>query len=82
MVSAFQSTIAVAAFSALVSFLPLTTSYAAATKDKILSEKKLTAGIHGGKPWGYRTPDGPTCSRFCSGAMYSILPISLTSGAE
>lgn len=32
--------------------------HAATTKDRIFSEKKLTAGIHNGKPWGYRTPDG------------------------
>lgn len=58
MVNAFRSTIAVAALGALASFSPLMIAHAATTKDRILSEKKLTAGIHGGKPWGYRTPDG------------------------
>ena len=58
MVKAFQSVVAVGVLSALASLSPFTTVRAATTTDKILSEKKLTAGIHGGKPWAYRTPDG------------------------
>lgn len=36
----------------------LSVAVAAGTKDKVLSEKTLTVGIHNGKPWGYRLPDG------------------------
>lgn len=57
MVKTFRS-IAFAAINVLAILAVQTTAHATTTKEKILSEKKLTAGIHNGKPWGYRTPDG------------------------
>ncbi|WP_315806784.1 MULTISPECIES: transporter substrate-binding domain-containing protein [unclassified Bradyrhizobium] len=54
---AFQSVVVVGAL-ALASLSSVTTARGATTKDRILREKKLTAGVHDGKPWGYRTADG------------------------
>ncbi|KQR77058.1 hypothetical protein ASG35_12370 [Burkholderia sp. Leaf177] len=58
MVMGLRSSFAAATFiaAALGSFL--TPVHAATTKDKILAEKKLTVGIHNGKPWAYRLPNG------------------------
>ncbi|MBB6308593.1 ectoine/hydroxyectoine ABC transporter substrate-binding protein EhuB [Xanthobacter tagetidis] len=54
----FQSAFTAIAVSALAGLYALPPAQAADTKDRILSEKKLVAGIHNGKPWGYNTPDG------------------------
>lgn len=58
MVKIFRSIFAMGTLAALASLSLVTAAHATSTKDKVLSEKKLTAGIHNGKPWGYRTPDG------------------------
>jgi len=54
----FQSAFTAIAVSALAGLYALPPAQAADTKDRILSEKKLVAGIHNGKPCGYNTPDG------------------------
>lgn len=54
----FQSAFTAIAFTAFTSLYLIASAQAAGAKDKILSEKKMTAGIHNVKPWGYYTPDG------------------------
>ncbi|WP_343676739.1 ectoine/hydroxyectoine ABC transporter substrate-binding protein EhuB [Paraburkholderia heleia] len=51
-IAAFVASGALACLSMVV------TAHAESAKDRIFSEKTLTAGIHNGKPWGYIAADG------------------------
>lgn len=58
MVRSLRSALTLAALCVLAALWPQAAVHAATAKDRILSERTMTAGIHNGKPWGYKTADG------------------------